>query len=204
MNILLIDDHVLFRQGLAMLIEEIFPQCCIHQFGSWEEAYPTAILQSFDLILLDIFMPRSTSWDEELNIIIDQNPTAPVCIISTSSEQEQMQTAFKIGVRGYICKTAEMDEITRALLSVSQGKSYFPPQLWQPSATGRKQGLTLRQQEILRLTAKGNSNKQIAQALHLTENTVKQHIYNICQTFNVHNRIEAVEVARQRGLLDYY
>lgn len=200
MNILLADDHALFRQGLCMIVEEIFLTCCITQCCCWEEVHQTISFHSFDLILLDIFMPKKHIWKEELKQLVQQNPDTPICIISASSEIEHIQTAFQLGVKGYICKTTEPSEMMNALLKISQGNIYFPPQL-QPFSNKIVSILTLRQQEILKLVAKGKSNKLIARQLHLSESTVKRHIYNICQILNTRNRIEAIEAARQQGLL---
>jgi DNA-binding NarL/FixJ family response regulator len=193
MNILLADDHALFRQGLWMIIEEIFPTCSLYQCESWEDI-PQNI--SFDLMLLDIFMPRKHTWEEKLAQLAQHNSNTSICIISASSEIEHIQTAFQLGAKGYICKTTEPSEMMNALLEISQGNIYFPPQL-QPSFNT----LTLRQQEILKLMANGKCNKLIARQLHLSESTVKRHIYNICQILNTHNRVEAIEAARQQGLL---
>ena len=200
MNILLADDHALFRQGLCMIIETIFPTCYTIQCSCWEEVHQTISFHSFDLILLDIFMPKIHNLGEELDRLIQRNPNTPICIISASSEIEHIQTAFQHGAKGYICKTTEPSEMMNALLEISQGNTYFPPQL-QPFLNKTIPALTLRQQEILKLMANGKSNKLIARQLHLSESTVKRHIYNICQTLNTHNRVEAIEIARQQGLL---
>lgn len=202
MQLLIADDHALFREGLSMIIEGLFPNGCIHQNSSWEEAHQTIQLYQFDLVLLDIFMPRQQSWEEELSSLVQQYPTLPICIISASSEKEHIQTVFNMGVKGYICKIAEVTEITTALLKISQGGNYFPPHI--SDDKNQHYPLTLRQQEILNLMAIGKCNKLIARQLYLTENTVKRHIYNICQILNTHNRVEAIEIARKQGLLPNY
>ncbi|MEY3219629.1 MAG: hypothetical protein RIT27_986 [Pseudomonadota bacterium] len=200
MHILLADDHALFRQGLVMLIEATFSNCSITECTNWEEVYQLFSSNHFDLVLLDIFMPRQHHWEEELETLIHLNSNIPICMISASSETEHIQTAFQLGVKGYLCKTAEPQEITRALLEISRGNEYFPLQL-QSHLNQTIYDLTLRQQEILKLMANGQCNKSIARQLNISESTVKRHLYNTYQILNAHNRVEAIEIARQKGLL---
>jgi len=153
------------------------------------------------MILLDIFMPRGRHWEQELSQLIqNKKPETHVCVISSPSDREYLQTAFNTGVKEYICKTADSNEIRDALFRIQRGCTYFPPQMWQSQSKHYYSPLTPRQQEVLRLVAKGGSNKVIARRLGLTEGTVKRHIYNLCQTLGASNRVEAVELTRQQGL----
>lgn len=204
MNILLADDHILLQQGLALSIEELFPHSHLQCNASWQEVRQTLNFNSFDLALFDIFMPSEQTWEQELEIIREQHPKLAICMISSSSEQIHIETAFKLGAKGYLCKTATIDEIKQALLTVSQGEHYIPSQTWQYSNFNKTLGLTLRQQEILQLMAQGKSAKTIARELQLSDNTIKRHIATIYQILNVNNRIEAINIARQRGLLGHY
>lgn len=210
MKLLLADDHALFRKGLLETIKLIFPQCSIHQVNSWDAVHQSLQEFQFDLLLLDIFMPRQKTWEQELTTLISQHPTAAICIVSASTEKAHLQMALKIGVKGFICKTAEPHEIKQALLQITQGKTYFSSPLWEtatystPRLGSSQHLLTHRQQDILRLMANGDSNKIIARKLDLAESTVKKHVYNICQTFHAKNRVEAITAARQHGWLFLY
>ncbi|WP_353572536.1 response regulator transcription factor [Candidatus Albibeggiatoa sp. nov. BB20] len=207
MNLLLADDHTLFRKGLCMILKGVFPNCKIQDKSCWQDVHASLKRDQFDLVLVDLFMPRDYSWEQELTTLIDSNPTTHICIVSGSADQSHLKTAFKAGIRGYICKAANTKEMIQALLKVQTGGIYFPPQMWQATTSvhGREatyiNPLTPRQQEILGFLARGYSNKLIARELSLTENTVKRHVYNIFQLLEAKNRVEAVESARQHHLL---
>lgn len=202
MNLLLADDHSLFRQGLSLILEKIFPFSQLHYSNCWIDVHQITAQQHFDLVLLDLFMPRHHSWEQELKRLLVNNPNLIICIISASKETEDIQITFKLGVKGYICKTADAHELQWALLQIYAGKNYFPEQMWPNSHnTNICNTLTLRQYDILKLVTQGYSNKLIANKLNITENTVKRHLYNIFQRLGVKNRTEAIDVARQQCLL---
>ncbi len=198
MKILLADDHPLLQQGLALIIKKIFPRSHLQFNTSWGEVEQTLKSNSFDLALFDIFMPSAQTWEHELTEIIKQYPKLFICMMSSSSEQIHIDTAFKLGVKGYLCKTATTEEIKQALLTIVGGKQYIPPQLWHIDNT---LDLTYRQQEILKLMAQGLGVKKIARILQISDNTVKKHIASIYEILNVNNRVEAINIARQNGLL---
>lgn len=204
MKILLADDHALVREGLALMIRSFLPRSLVRQVGSWTAARQQAGREPFDLALLDIAMPGSTSWEGELRALLVNHPMLPVCIISGTAVRSSVQTAFNLGVRGYICKTAEAAEMQSALQQVLDGRTYLPPQAWPVAAAKCSQepsGITLRQREVLGLLSEGRSNKEIGERLALTENTVKRHVHNIFRTLQAKNRVEAVQRARQCGML---
>lgn len=201
-HILVADDHAILRQGLVLLLQELFPHARILQSSGWSDVHHYASVYRFKLMLLDVFMPSQTDWAQELQTLLKQQPDSLVCMISSSTEKAHIETALKLGAKGYICKTAELNEMKQALLSIYQGKLYLPPQLFDVSPLRKKAGLTARQQEILKHMAQGETNQEIAQVLFLTENTVKRHISTIYQILEVNNRTTAIATARQRGLLE--
>ena len=205
MKILLADDHVLFREGLAMMIMTIFPQSHIYQVSNWTESCQSLEHNSFDLALLDLFMPAEFSWEKSLYYFLNTQPVLPVCIVSASDNILYLQTAFKLGVKGYIHKSAEVIEIKQALISIINGKLYFPSHLsniiHKPNQQMKQFLLTSRQREILSLLAKSYSNQLISERINLSESTVKSHIHNIFKLLEVKNRMEAVKKAQQHGLL---
>jgi DNA-binding NarL/FixJ family response regulator len=204
MRILLADDHTLLLQGLTLTIKELFPQSELYCNGSWQEVEQTLQSNSFDLALFDIFMPSAHTWEQELANIVKKYPTLSICMVSSSSEQIHIESAFKLGAKGYLCKTASLEEMKQALLTVAQGKQYIPSQTWHSSNSNDTLGLTERQQELLKFMAQGKTAKQIAQELQISENTVKSHFAMIYQILNVNNRVEAVNMARQKGMLGHY
>ena len=205
MNILLADDHVLFREGLAMMIMNIFPQSHIYQVSNWTESCQSLKQNSFDLALLDLFMPTESSWEKSLGYFIKTQPILPVCIVSASDNNLYLQAAFKLGVKGYIHKSAEVVEIKQALIQIANGELFFPSHLSNIIHKSNQQMkqflLTSRQREILSLLAKSYSNQLIAERINLSESTVKSHIHNIFKLLEVKNRMEAVDKAQQQGLL---
>lgn len=109
------------------------------------------------------------------------------------------------GVKGYLCKTINMEAISQAFKIISLGEIYFPPSGWsktkQTHAKKKSHQITLRQQDVLNLLASGYSNKAIADKLLLKESTVKRHLYNLYQSLGVKNRVEALQFAHQQGLV---
>ncbi len=206
MRLLLADDHALFSVGLAMILDTIiFPSSEVVQVRSWTEASSFIKNDNFDLILVDLFMPGKSNWKDELAGVVAAAKSTPVCVISSSSSQDNVRAVFELGAQGFLHKSVHPDKMRDALTKVLSGKIYFPKRLDMPSTVGgsipKYSLVTARQQEILFLLAEGKSNQQIADMLNLQESTVKRHVYNICKILEVKNRGEAVHVARQMGLL---
>lgn len=206
LRLLLADDHALFSAGLAMILETvIFPSCEVIQVKSWTEVLSHVGDDSFDMVLVDLFMPGKNGWKEELAELLLVTKETPVCVISSSSSKDNIHTVFELGAHGFVHKSINPEKMKQALTKVAAGKVYFPKRLDMPSsaekATPKYSLVTARQQEILFLLAEGKGNQQIATTLNLRESTVKRHVYNICKALKVRNRGEAVHVARQTGLL---
>lgn len=185
----------------------IFPSSDVIQVRSWTEAC-TFIREDdgkLDLVLVDLFMPGKGSWKDGLADIVAAAKDTPVCVISSSSSQENVHAAFELGALGFLHKSVHPEKMKEALHKVLSGKVFLPRRLDMPATVGgsipKYSLVTARQQEILFLLAEGKGNQQIADMLNLQESTVKRHVYNICKLFEVKNRGEAVHVARQMGLL---
>lgn len=204
MKLLLADDHALFRDGFSMIISSTVSGSEIIPANNWSEARILVKKQYFDIALLDLFMPGTMPWQEELSAFISSVPHVPVCIVSSSNNQSHIKQAFKLGVKGYIRKTSDASEVKDALSRVINGERYVPSSEWKslPQATGTASlQLTQRQKEILMLVAEGDSNKQIGITLEITESTVKRHVYNLFKALDAKNRTEAVQIAKSRSLL---
>lgn len=204
MKILLADDHTLVREGLAMMIQALFPHSHIQQATNWPDVHRHISNQSFALALLDIFMPgKHAGWEEELTTLFQSAPSLPVCIVSGAGTHTHIRTAFELGVKGYIHKTATTSDFSLALNHILSGRIYLPPQTWHPLARQEPEHapITHRQRELLALMAEGHSNKEIGLRLNLSEGTVKRHFYNIFRSLHVSNRVEAIQLARRQGIL---
>jgi len=206
MKLLLADDHTLFREGFSMIISSTATESKISLAASWGEAQAMVKKQDFDIAFLDLFMPGAKPWDEELSAFISSAPRVAVCIVSSSNNQSHVRQAFKLGAKGYIRKTSDVSEVRHALSRLISGDRYIPSSNWrgmpqaQTSSTASFK-LTWRQREILMLITEGNSNKEIATILDITESTVKRHVYNLFKALDAKNRMSAMKIAKSRGLL---
>ncbi len=208
MDILLADDHTLFRESLEMILKTLFQDSSISNTKNWSETINLTDKYQYDLLLLDLFMSNADSngWESSLRRVVDSQ-NGPVCIISASKNRSHIQDAFEIGAKGYICKTSSLKEMKQALLQLSEGKAYIPEQVWlkephTPSNNKLKQ-LTWRQRETLELLVSGDSNKAIARKLGLAESTVKRHVSNLYTTLGAKNRASAIKISQQQNLLNH-
>ena len=204
MKLLLADDHALFREGFSMIIKSRVSESEIVTASNWKEAFLQVDDGQFDIALLDLFMPGTKPWNEELSAFIAFAPKVPVCIVSSSNNQTHIKQAFKLGVKGYIPKTSEASDINSALCKVLSGGIYSPTYDWQnldPETETASLKLTRRQKEILILITEGNSNKQIGMLLDISEGTVKRHVYDLFQSLGAKSRIDAIQIAKSHGLV---
>lgn len=206
MKILLADDHELFNEGFTLLLHQLFQGCTVEHANSWPVAKKFIQQAHFDLSVLDLFMPAQNSWQNELAEVIGIGNAGAVCVLTSSLNQDHMNQAFALGVKGYIHKSSNFADIRTALRLTLDGKTYLPPQLINGSKADTSLGsyrskLTSRQHKILTLIAEGKENRRIAAELGIKESTVKRHVYNIFKQLGAGNRTEAVHIARQLGLL---
>ena len=208
MNILLADDHTLFRESLEMVLKALFQDSSITNTTSWSETVDLTDNYHYDLLLLDLFMSNTDSdhWESSLRSVVESQHGA-ICIISASTNRAHIQTAFEIGAKGYICKTSSLKEMKQALLQLTEGKTYLPEQVWlkEPHTDGgnKIKQLTWRQRETLELLTAGDSNKMIARKLGLAESTVKRHVSNLYNVLGVKNRASAIKISQQQNLLNH-
>jgi DNA-binding NarL/FixJ family response regulator len=213
MNVLIVDDHVMFREALRLGIARAFPDFELTEAGTAEDAL--AYLSQGHrpgLILLDLKMPGLGGLGM-LHKIKDLTPDTVCIVVSDSDARSDIRAAVKAGALGYILKRSSMDVLERAITLVLAGERYVqvpaefldagdePAAPTQRPRTGDAlEGLTARQQEVLQLLALGHSNKEIAKSLGLLEGTVKVHVRDILRKLGVSNRTQAAMlVARQQG-----
>ena len=202
MNILLADDHVLFREGFAMLLQGLYPNTKIYHADCWQSTFTALETSPIHLALVDLDMPSSQDWKIALESLTCTFPTTRVCVVSATNTPYIIKQAFQTGINGYIPKLYDISEIQVALNKIVSGKIYIPPCFYQKhTSSNRSALLTPRQQQILAMVQSGKSNKQIADKIQLKESTIKRHIFNICQLLQVNSRTEAVATARKMGLL---
>jgi len=196
-HVLLIDDHAMFRSGLKLVILSAMAEAVIHEAGSLQEAIDAAP-DRLDVVLLDIHL-RGLSGLEGLVLLKRKWPEVPVLMVSSQTEPETVRLALARGAAGFVSKAETADQIVQAICKVLQGTPAegVPPAIHLTSA----RGLTPRQCEVLDLLNQGLSNKLMARRLALSDNTVRRHVQDILEFFNVGSRAEAVAAARQQRLI---
>ena len=205
MKILHADDHPMFREGLRFFLQLLGPEVTVLEAGNLRAALDKLALEwPVDLMLLDLQMP-GVSEIEGFLAIRRAYPTLPVVIVSGVNDPQVIRTLLDGGARGYIPKFTGSEQLMDALRRVLNGEVYVPDAMFLPpsqaAGAGDSTPLTSRQSQILPLLAEGMPNKRIADALGLTEGTVKQHLKDLFRRLNANNRTQAVGEARRLGLL---
>jgi len=217
MEILLADDHDLYRQGCKLVIQQLDPEATILEARDFDEAL--AIVKrhkNLDLCLVALVMPR-TDEAASLRGLREVAPDVPVVVISAHEDPYRARDALNAGVSGFIPKSVRSDVFLNALKLVLAGGSYFPPELISSTRThaGARTrgpgviesgveyvtGLTPRQTEVLRCLVAGHTNREIAKRLGLAEGTVKAHVSAIFRTLGVRSRTQALRAAANLDML---
>jgi DNA-binding NarL/FixJ family response regulator len=212
MKILLADDHALFRSGVASLLSQQEDFEVVGEAQSGPEAFEKATELMPDVILMDVYMPGGDGL-EATRRIKEALPYTKIIILTVSEEDRALFEAIKSGAHGYLLKKIEPEELFKMIRGVSKGEapisrgtaakilSEFAKQTKEPSQKRPGETLTEREQEVLVLLTKGNTNKEIASALCISENTVKNHLRNILEKLHLENRVQAVAFALREGLI---
>jgi DNA-binding NarL/FixJ family response regulator len=207
-RILVVDDHPIVRDGLAAVVGT---QPDLHVVGEARDGVEAlrrvAELQP-DVMLLDLEMPELDGVGV-LRELRAANSSLPVIVFTAFDTDERIVEAVRAGARGYLLKGAPRAELFAAIRIVHGGGSLLQPliaskliqQMQQPSHPEPGEPLTVRELEVLQLLAEGQTNRQIADRLVVTERTVKFHVSSILAKLRAGNRTEAVAFARQRGLI---
>ena len=221
-SILIVDDHTLFRTGIRKMLEAEPDMCVVGEAASGQEALEQARKLLPDVILMDIKMPeaavqhvggleKTLNGIEATRILHREMPHVGIIFCTVFEDDEFVFAGLQAGGRGYILKDDDPDTMLRAIRAVAHGESLLGPTIAQKvmhqfSAMPSKQtllgdDLTPREVEVLKLIAAGMSNKEIAEALVLSEKTVKNHINNIFSKLHVYDRSQAILYAIRRGLV---
>lgn len=203
LTFLVTDDHSIFRSGLKLTIQSIYPDAVVYEAASAAES-EARLNQAgdVDLVLLDLTLPDSEGLDL-LARLREQCPATPFAVISASEDRDLVQEAMDLGALGFLPKSSSNAVISGAIRLMLSGGAYIPPELLNAPATQANidMGLTPRQLEVLRLLAEGLSNKQIGAQLSIAPGTIKAHIAAILRELNAGNRTQAVHRARELKIL---
>jgi two-component system NarL family response regulator len=200
-RILVVDDHPVVRAGLASMLSTIAGLAVCGAASSGEEALELIDAEQPDVLLLDLRMPGMTGI--ELLKAIRAVPFPPRALVLTSYESdEEIYRAIEAGAHGYLLKSTPQAEIVAAIHAVHSGRHHIPPRIASRLAERMvRTALTQRELEILEMVVRGLTNKQIGNALHISENTARNHINSIIRKLDVSGRTEAATAAIQQGLV---
>jgi two-component system, NarL family, response regulator DegU len=215
MRIVIVDDHALVRRGMTYVVKEGFPDADVFETDSAAAALAAIREKVVDLALVDVRMPDFDGL-ELLRAIKTEWPTVPVIMLSTYENAPYVKRALADGAAGYLLKDATPEDLSQAInVAISGGGNVLSPRVIQNlfedvESSGQSQNgqmgrrseynLTQRENDILALLSEGRSNRSIAQALFLSEKTVKAHLAAIFRKLGVTNRTQAAMVAVQMGV----
>jgi two-component system nitrate/nitrite response regulator NarL len=205
-NLLVVDDHPLFRQGVVHSLGLEPDLKVVGETASGEEALALARTLLPDLVLLDISM-AGWSGIETAGKISIACPATTIVMLTVSDDKDKLLAAFKAGARGYVLKGVSGKELAQVIRSAVAGEVYVSPSiaaemlvsLTQGVAPDPLQELTDREREILQLIGTGLTNREIGERIFLSEKTVKHYVTNILQKLQVRSRVEAALVANRAG-----
>ncbi len=209
MKILIADEHPLYRDRLALDLEQQFPDTIIIQASNFSQAVKIIYEESgINFIILDLDM-ADVKWDEGVKLLHQKAPDIKIIAVSACEDIRKIRKILDKNIKGFIPKRSESKTVKQALKTILNGGSYIPPALSKndteisetPHYKVTVKSLTNRQSQVLDLIAEGKSNKQIAYEMGVSEATVKLHINALLRSLNVTNRTQAVITAQKMGLI---
>jgi DNA-binding NarL/FixJ family response regulator len=200
-RILSVEDHPVFREGLRAMIDGEPDMTLVAHAANAVQAIATYRSHRPDVTLMDLRLPGANGIDVLISIR-GEFPQARVIILTTSDGDADIQRAMRSGASAYILKSMPMEELLTVIRSVHAGRRHIPPEVADRLAEYMgDDDLTARELEVLRLIRDGHRNKQIADQLTISENTVNFHIKNLMEKLRANDRTHAVTIALRRGLL---
>lgn len=210
-RVLLVDDHTLFRRGVAAVLASQEKLVVVGEAADGFEGIQKARETRPDVVVMDLIMPKCGGL-EATAALQTEVPEANILILTVSDKESDLFAAIKAGARGYLLKNSEPDELLRAIFLIAKGGVIVSPAMATkllgeftvaaaeeppPEATDK---LSKREEEVLQLVARGATNKEIASTLFISENTVKTHLGNIMTKLHLANRSQAAVYAVKAGI----
>jgi DNA-binding NarL/FixJ family response regulator len=201
-RILAADDHPLLRKGIASLVNGEPDMKLIAEASNGEEAVEKFRLHRPDVTLMDLQM-SGLNGIEAIIRIVGEFPRARIIVLTTYKGDAQVTGALRAGARAYLLKENVHLELLEVIRTVHEGRKKIPPEIASELAEHATQDdLSIREIEVLRLIAGGNSNKEIADHLSIGEGTVKSHVSNILSKLSASDRAHAVTIGLKRGIIE--
>lgn len=200
-RVLIADDHLLFRDGLAVLLQRQPGIAVVAVAADGAEALESCRATLPDVVLVDLRMP-GTDGIAVISALRAACPEVRAIVLSGFDADDDVVQAIRAGARGYLLKTTYPAELAEAITAVHRGDTWLPPAVAAKLASnvGRPR-LTNRQGQVLALIAEGLTNEQIGQRLTIVEGTVKAHVKSILEKLGARDRTQALCIALQRGLV---
>jgi DNA-binding NarL/FixJ family response regulator len=203
-RLVIVDDHPLVRRGLCELFAAEGDIDVVAAVGDGDEAVRSVLAQQPDVVLMDVSMP-DIDGIEATRRVLAVRPETRVVMLTSFAEHERVIEALDSGAIGYILKDAESDELVRGVRAAAAGDSPLSPRAARALVTARRgrrpfEELTARELDVLKLVARGLSNKQIAWRLAISEKTVKAHMTSIFGRIGVGDRTQAALWAQRHGV----
>jgi DNA-binding NarL/FixJ family response regulator len=201
-RILSVEDHPVFREGLATIIGSQRDMCLVAQAANAAEAMEEFRLHRPDITLMDLRLP-GTNGTDTLIAMRGEFPRAHIIMLTSSDSDGEIQRAMRAGASAYILKSMPKDELLNVVRSVHAGRRHIPAEVAARLAEHLgDEDLTSRELEVLRFIRDGYRNKQIADQMTIAESTVNFHIKNLVDKLGANDRTHAVTIALRRGLLE--
>jgi DNA-binding NarL/FixJ family response regulator len=201
-RILAVDDHPIFRQGIAGLLADQTDMSLVAEAANGQEAIQQFRAHRPDITLMDLQMPEMSGLDAMI-AIRSEFPDARIIVLTTYTGDVQVLRALKAGARAYLLKNLLHKELLETIRAVHAGKKSLSPEVsYELAEHATDDALTEGEVDVLRLIAAGNANKQIAAQLSITEDTVKGRIKNILSKLGANDRTQAAMIGLKRGIID--
>ncbi len=207
-RVMVVDDHPIWRDGVRADLERSGTAAVVAEASDGGEAIEQARTAMPEVVLMDLRMPTVSGVDA-IRQIVEESPHVKVLVLSASGEEADVLEAVKVGATGYLLKSATSDEIADAVRRVRDGEPVFTPSLAGlvlsefrrvAAQDPGEPGLTPRENEVLKLVAKGYTYREIAGKLFISVKTVQNHVQNILTKLQLRKRYELMRYAIQRGL----
>ena len=203
-RILTVDDHPVVRNGIAGLVADQTDMVLVGEAANGREAVQQFRAHKPDVTLMDVQMPELNGVDAII-AIRGEFPEARIIVLTTYAGDVQIVRALKAGAQGYLLKGLLHKELLEAIRAVHTGRKILSPELtYEVASHATDDPLTPAEISVLRLIADGNANKQIADRLSISEETVKSRVKNILSKLGANDRTQAVTIALKRGIIELH